>query len=204
MRDSLSPERSCVSFTDESVAIFCLRESVEPSRGRDSGAVAWVRAKLLVRVRAASLNPSDVRISAYFLPPLCPARRAAILPASSSQAILPESARRSGRAGSIGSTRDGSHAEFILLPAQGARPKPRHLSMIEAASSGINYITAYAGVVGKVAIRAGETLLVTGASGGVGSSVVKIARFLGAKIIGVDRKADPSKGLDLLARQRNR
>ncbi|HEX3942242.1 MAG TPA: zinc-binding alcohol dehydrogenase family protein [Acidobacteriaceae bacterium] len=155
--------------------------------------------EVLVRVHAASLNPSDVKnvlgIFHATTLPRTPGRDLAGVIVAGDPARIGEEVWAGG--GDIGSTRDGSHAEFILLPAQGARPKPCHLSMVAAASSGINYITAYAGVVGKVAIRAGETLLVTGASGGVGSSVIKIARLLGAKIIGVDRKPDPSNGLEL-------
>ena len=53
---------------------------------------------------------------------------------------------------------------------------------------GINYITAFFGLIEKAKLKDGETVLVTGASGGVGSSVVKIAKSKGARVIAVDRQ----------------
>jgi NADPH:quinone reductase-like Zn-dependent oxidoreductase len=65
---------------------------------------------------------------------------------------------------------------------------------------GTNYITAYLGLIEKAALKEGETVLVTGAGGGVGSSVIKIAKTRAARVIAVDRQA-PDKarlpGIDL-------
>jgi NADPH:quinone reductase-like Zn-dependent oxidoreductase len=74
--------------------------------------------------------------------------------------------------------------------------------MVDAASVGINYIAAYLGLIEKARLREGETVLVTGAGGGVGSSVVKIAKSKGARVIGVDREIPKSEeakqaGIDL-------
>jgi NADPH2:quinone reductase len=57
--------------------------------------------------------------------------------------------------------------------------------MVEAASVGINYITAFFGLIEKAKLKDGETVLVTGASGGVGSSVVKIAKSKDSRVIAV-------------------
>ena len=71
--------------------------------------------------------------------------------------------------------------------------------MVEAASVGTNYITAFLGLI-KKAGRTTRAVLVTGASGGVGTSVIKIAKTKAARIIAVDRQA-PDKarqaGIDL-------
>ena len=70
--------------------------------------------------------------------------------------------------------------------------------MVEAASVGINYITAFFGLIEKAKLVEGETVLVTGASGGVGSSAVKIAKSRGARVIAVDRQVmDPEMVLRL-------
>lgn len=145
--------------------------------------------EVLVRVHAASLNPSDAKNVLGVFP-------ATVLPRTPGRdlagVIVAGDPERTGEeiwaaGGDIGSTRDGSHAEFILLPGMGARRKPKRLSMPEAASCGINYITAYQALIEKARLKEHETVLVTGASGGVGSSAVKIAKMKQARVIGVDR-----------------
>ena len=94
--------------------------------------------------------------------------------------------------GDVGFTRDGSHAEYVVIPKQAARPKPQNLSFNEAACVGRTYVTAYVGLIEKAQLQEGETVLVTGASGGVGSSVAKLAKTKSARVIGVDLQApDP-------------
>jgi NADPH:quinone reductase-like Zn-dependent oxidoreductase len=58
--------------------------------------------------------------------------------------------------GNIGFTRDGSHADYIALPRKGARLKPKSLSVVEAASLGINYLAAFIGLMEKARLREGE------------------------------------------------
>ncbi len=160
--------------------------------------------EVLVRVHAASLNPSDVKsvqgkIGVTTLPRIPGRDFAGIVVAGDSEMIGREIWAAGG---DIGFTRDGSHAEYIVIPKKSARQKPKSLSMIEAASVGINYITAYFGLIEKARLKEGETLLVTGATGGVGSSAVKIARLMSARVISVDRHPfEPEKarlmGIDL-------
>jgi NADPH:quinone reductase-like Zn-dependent oxidoreductase len=161
--------------------------------------------EVLVKVHAASINPSDVKIvqgkTGHATLPRTPGRDfAGVIVAG-----CPELAGQEvwGAGGDTGSTRDGSHAEYIVIPREGAHLKPKSLSMIEAASVGINYITAYYGLIEKAGLKSGETLLVTGTTGGVGSSVVKVARLKSARVIGVDRHPlSPEKaqlaGIDLM------
>ena len=106
-----------------------------------------------------------------------------------------------GTGGDIGFTRDGSHAEFIVIPAAAVVPKPTNLNFEEAACVGVNFVTAYEGIVVRAKVQAGETLLVTGARGGVGQAVLLLGQALGAKLIAVDRKpfdAAAYEGMDLL------
>jgi NADPH:quinone reductase-like Zn-dependent oxidoreductase len=92
-----------------------------------------------------------------------------------------------GTGGDVGFTRDGSHAELIVAPAGGVRPKPKNLTFEEAAAAGVNFVTAWIGLVEIAAFRWGETVLVSGAAGGVGSAVTQIAKWRGGRTIGVDR-----------------
>ncbi len=146
--------------------------------------------EVLVEVHAASINPSDVKNVQGKMKqttlPRTPGRDLAGIIVAGDKNMVGEQIWAAG--GDMGFTRDGSHAEYIVLPVQGVRPKPASLSMAEAASVGINYITAFFGLIEKAGLKEGETVLVTGASGGVGSSVVKIAKSKGARVIGVDRQ----------------
>ena len=146
--------------------------------------------EVLVEVHAASINPSDVKNVQGKMKqttlPRTPGRDLAGIVVAGDKEMLGKQIWAAG--GDIGFTRDGSHAEFIAIPRWGVRPKPKSLSMVEAASVGINYITAFFGLIEKAKLKEGETVLVTGASGGVGSSVVKIAKSKGARVIAVDRQ----------------
>jgi NADPH2:quinone reductase len=93
-----------------------------------------------------------------------------------------------GTGGDTGFTRDGSHADRICVPVASLRRKPSVLDFEQAASVGVNFITAWKGLVEGAGLRAGETVLIIAASGGVGNAAVQIARRLGACVIGVDRR----------------
>jgi NADPH:quinone reductase-like Zn-dependent oxidoreductase len=80
----------------------------------------------------------------------------------------------------------GAHAEFIVMPADGSLVrKPDNISFEQAAAIPFGGTTAYDFLVNKAQIKAGETLLINGASGSVGSACVQIARHLGADVTAV-------------------
>ena len=74
------------------------------------------------------------------------------------------------------------------MPVVSLRRKPNTLSFDQAASVGVNYMAAWCGIE-AAGLKAGETLLLIGAGGGVGSAAAQIARRLGARVIGADRHA---------------
>lgn len=160
--------------------------------------------EVLVQVHAASINPSDAKnvqgkMKQIALPRIPGQDFAGIIVSGRKGRIGQEVW---GTGGDVGFTRDGSHAEFIVVPERGARLKPKSLSMIEAASVGRNYVTAFFGLIRKAELKGGETVLVTGASGGVGSSVIKIAKSKNARVIALYRRIpDPERasrlGIDL-------
>lgn len=82
-----------------------------------------------------------------------------------------------------GGNRIGAFAEYAVVPAGALRKKPKALSFAAAASYGAAYLTAYVALVRRGNLQAGETLLVHGASGGVGLAAVDVGRLLGAKVI---------------------
>ncbi|MGE6698973.1 NADPH:quinone oxidoreductase family protein [Hyphomonas sp. NPDC076900] len=82
-----------------------------------------------------------------------------------------------------GGSRIGAFSEYLVLPAAGLRKKPAALSFAEASAYGAAYLTAYVSLVLRGNLQPGETLLVHGASGGVGMSAVEVGKLLGATVI---------------------
>lgn len=145
--------------------------------------------EVVVRVRAASLNPSDAknvlgRMEGTSLP-RTPGRDFAGIVERGPAAMI--GAEVWGTGGDVGFTRDGAHAELLLVPTGGVRPKPRNLTFEEAAVVGVGFVTAWIGLVETAHLHPGETVLATGAAGSVGSAVTQIAKWKGARTIGVDR-----------------
>ncbi len=144
----------------------------------------------LVRVMAASINRSDVKNVAGTMKqttlPRIPGRDfAGVVEAGPAQWI---GAEVWGTGGDVGITRDGTHAEMIAVPTASLRRKPGPLSFDEAASVGVNYMAAWLGIE-AAGLKARETVLLIGAGGGVGSAAAQIARRLGARVIGAERRA---------------
>ena len=91
----------------------------------------------------------------------------------------------------------GAHCQRLLSPAANVFVLPESMDMIEAAGFGLTLQTAYFALVVRGGLSAGETVLVTGAAGGVGLACVQLARALGAKVIaGVSspEKAEVARG----------
>ena len=85
----------------------------------------------------------------------------------------------------LGSERDGGYAEFIAVPARIAHRIPDGVSFEQAAALPVNFLTAWHMVITRGRLQPGETVMVTGASGGVGSACVQIARLIGARVLAV-------------------
>jgi len=102
----------------------------------------------------------------------------------------------------------GAYAEYTIHRTGDAMPAPARLSWEEEAGAGIAYLTAYDMLWPGGELKAGEWLLVTGASAGVGVASVQLGKLIGAKVIGTSGSAEKLKklaaiGLDLGLRNRN-
>jgi NADPH2:quinone reductase len=142
--------------------------------------------EVLVEVHAASINPSDVKnvmgtMHGTTLPRIPGRDFAGVIIRGPAGTVGREVW---GTGGEIGFTRDGSHAQYILLPIAGTTPKPAALSMEAAGSSGVTFVTAWSAMVVAASVSKGETALIIGAAGGVGSAAVQIAKARGARVIG--------------------
>jgi NADPH:quinone reductase-like Zn-dependent oxidoreductase len=80
---------------------------------------------------------------------------------------------------------NGTFAEYVVVGADRLAPKPANLSFEEAAAIPVSGSTALQALRDHARVRAGEKVLVIGASGGVGSFAVQIAKAMGAEVTGV-------------------
>jgi NADPH:quinone reductase len=78
----------------------------------------------------------------------------------------------------------GAYAEFVCLPQRELVPVPSGLDAAAAVSLILNYVTAYQMLHRSVQVRAGQTVLIHGAAGGVGSALLQLGRLAGLKMYG--------------------
>ena len=90
----------------------------------------------------------------------------------------------------LGEHVNGGFAEHAVVPARNLVQIPDDFRFEEAAAAGLVFVTAWHGLMGRAALRAGERVLVTGASGGVGSAAVQVARLAGAHVFAVTSGAE--------------
>lgn len=146
----------------------------------------------LIQVQAAGINPSDIKNVAGKFPqtttPRTPGRDFAGIIVDGPAHL--EGVEVWGTGGDLGFTRDGSHAEFLRVPLDGIRPRPRELTAEQAAAAGVPFATAWL-MLDRAQVHAGDTVLVVGGTGAVGSAAVQLARWMGARVIATTRRADP-------------
>lgn len=143
----------------------------------------------LVEVRASGINPSDVKnvqgaMHGTTLPRIPGRDFAGVVVVGADEWVGREVW---GTGGDIGFTKDGAHAQYILLPIAALTPKPAKLSMDGAGSGGLIFVTAWSALVIAAEVSKQDTVLIIGAGGGVGSSAVQIARASGSRVIGAVR-----------------
>jgi NADPH:quinone reductase-like Zn-dependent oxidoreductase len=96
----------------------------------------------------------------------------------------------------------GTFAERVAVPRRNVVPKPASLSFEEAACLPTAWLTAYRMLFSRGALRAGETVLVQGAGGGVATAVITLARAAGLRVIATSRhEAKRAKAIELGAHQ---
>lgn len=93
-------------------------------------------------------------------------------------------------------TRDGTLAEYAAIEARNVAPLPGDVDFTVGASLPISGLTAWQGLFVHGQVQAGQSVLVHGAAGGVGSMVTQLANEAGAYIIGTGRAADRQAALD--------
>ena len=103
----------------------------------------------------------------------------------------------------LGETIRGTYAEYICLPARQLYKLPDDFDFHAAAASALVYQTAWHSMVKRGGVKAGETVAIIGAGGGVNSASIQIAKYLGARVVVVGSnvkklKEAESLGADIL------
>lgn len=156
--------------------------------------------QLVIRVKAAGVNPVDayIRSGRYNLPlqlPYTPGfDGAGTVSAIGSGVTNWSKGDRVFIAGSL----TGTYAEEAMCSVEQVFPLPNHLSYEQGAAIGIPYSTAYNALLLKAKAKRHETVLIHGASGGVGLAAVQLAKIHKMKIIA---SAGSLKGLELIKNQ---
>ncbi len=89
----------------------------------------------------------------------------------------------------------GGYAEFTTVPIGQLYRKPKNLSFLEAAAFPLTFLTAWHMLVGRASLQKGETVFIWGASGGLGSAGMQIAKYLGARIIAAAKSEEDTRRL---------
>lgn len=84
----------------------------------------------------------------------------------------------------------GAFAELIVADASGVLPMPEGMDFVTGSSFVMTYATSYHALKDRAALKSGETLLVLGASGGVGLAAIEIGKVLGARVIAAASTAE--------------
>jgi NADPH:quinone reductase-like Zn-dependent oxidoreductase len=105
---------------------------------------------------------------------------------------------RCPRFGVIGEHSDGTACELLHVDARNVFRKPKALSWAEAAAFPLTFLTAWRMLTTRARLRAGEKVLVVGASAGVAVAAIRIARHLGARVFATSRsEAKRRKALEI-------
>jgi NADPH2:quinone reductase len=155
--------------------------------------------EVLVRMHAAGVNPVEtyIRAGTYARLPELPYTPgndgAGVVEQVGSGVTEFNPGDRVYTAGSL----SGTYAEFALCKKEQVHRLPANVSFTQGAAVGTPYATAYRGLVQRADAKPGETVLVHGASGGVGTAAVQLARAHGLRVFGTAGSDDGIK----LARQ---
>jgi NADPH:quinone reductase-like Zn-dependent oxidoreductase len=98
-------------------------------------------------------------------------------------------------------SRDGTLAEYVAVEARNLAPLPSDVDFTVGASLPVSGLTAWQGLFVHGRVESGQSVLVHGAAGGVGSMVTQLAREAGAHVIGAGRHADRATAIDLGANE---
>ena len=143
--------------------------------------------ELLVRVRAAGVNPVDAKVRAGAFGP---GGQLPAVPGYDLAGVVAETGPDVTRFKKgdevfayLNLRRGGAYAQYALVKEDEAAAKPRGISFEEAAAVPLAALTAWQALIETAKLESGQTVLIHGGSGGVGSFAVQIAKARGAKVL---------------------
>jgi NADPH:quinone reductase len=155
---------------------------------------------VLVRIQAAGVNPYDtyMRAGTYAVKPPLP-----YTPGSDGAGVVEaigEGVKKVRRGDRVYTARTltGAYAEYALALEEQVHPLPEKIDFKQGAGIWVPYGTAYHALYHSAKAHASETVLVHGASGGVGTAALQIARAMGLKVFGT---AGTPKGFEMAKRE---
>jgi NADPH2:quinone reductase len=156
--------------------------------------------QVLVRIRAAGVNPYDtyMRNGTYAIKPSLPYTPGSDAAGTVEAAGSGVKKVKPGDRVYTAQTLTGAYAEYALALEDQVHALPQNISFEQGAGIWVPYGTAYHAFHHFAKARAGETVLVHGASGGVGTAALQIARSRGLTVFGT---AGTDKGLELVRRE---
>ncbi len=140
--------------------------------------------EVLVEIKAASLNFPDLLIvqNKYQMKPALP-----FVPGSEFAGVVQavgDGVRHlqvGQRVACLSGT--GGFGTHVVVSAAGCVPLPDAFTMVDAAAFIMTYATSHHALIDRAALRSGETVLILGAAGGVGTAAIQIAKAVGARVI---------------------
>jgi NADPH2:quinone reductase len=143
--------------------------------------------EVLVRIRAIGVNPVEtyIRAGTYARLPALP-----YTPGNDCAGVVEQVGpdvnefKPGDRVYTGGSLAGSTYAEFTLCKTAQVHRLPENVSFAQGAAMGTPYATAYRGLIQRADARPGEIVLVHGASGGVGTAAVQLARTRGLRVFG--------------------
>jgi NADPH2:quinone reductase len=147
--------------------------------------------EVLVKVEAAGLNPSDVggvqgRFAYAVLPRIVGRDFAGTVVDGPAELV---GTKVWGSGGDLGIDRDGTHAEYLAIPRQAAARRPKNLTVEEAATVGVPFITAFSALERFGQLTEGEWVIVSGAAGAVGQAAIQLAHSRSARVVALIKDA---------------
>jgi putative PIG3 family NAD(P)H quinone oxidoreductase len=145
------------------------------------------KGEVLVKVAATGVNGPDLMQRKGLYPPPPGASDLLGLEISGEVVAVGDGARRWGVGDKVTAlTNGGGYAEYCPVDAQHCLPLPRGWGLIEAASLPETFFTVWSNVFMEAGLCAGETFLIHGGAGGIGTTAIQLGKAFGAKVIATD------------------
>src|SRR4051812_45741192 len=154
-------------------------------RARDVPAPQVGPGQVRVEIQGAGVNPSDVasaegRFPGAVLPRVLGRDFAGIVTEGPADLV---GAPVWGTGGDLGNSRDGTHAEQIVLPADAVARRPANVTVERAAAVGVPFLAAWSALVDLGELGVGGWVVISGAAGAVGGAATEIAAARGAHVL---------------------